>query len=166
MDRELLYLLVFIVTALPLLVSGFLRRPAGVSASKRSLAARFADGPLGTFLLRLRRGSVEPLRVELVKAGRHEDSVAEVFVDEEQKDIVYRNMAVNSTAVIGYDSEGKEMLLGNPTEGALLLYLRSMGIDYAAMRSATKIGLSLPSGRKEFLPLCFATKVPSITCPD
>lgn len=70
--------------------------------------------------------------------------VAEVFVDEGHKDLVYRNMAVNSTAVIGYDSEGKEMLLGNPTEGALLLYLRSMGIDYAALRSATKIVDEVP----------------------
>lgn len=70
--------------------------------------------------------------------------VAEVFIDDPHKDIVYLNMAVNSTAVIGTDAEGKEMLLGNPTERALLLHLRSMGMDYATMRSSAKIVDEVP----------------------
>lgn len=48
-------------------------------------------------------------------------------------------MAINSTAIIGMDSEGNETILGNPTEGALLLYLRDKGVDYAQLRSDAKV---------------------------
>jgi Ca2+-transporting ATPase len=49
------------------------------------------------------------------------------------------NMAINSTAIIGVDSEGNETILGNPTEGALLLYLRDKEVDYAQLRSDAKV---------------------------
>ena len=49
------------------------------------------------------------------------------------------NMAINSTAIIGVDSEGNETILGNPTEGALLLYLRDNSVDYAKLRSDAKV---------------------------
>ena len=49
------------------------------------------------------------------------------------------NMAINSTAIIGVDSEGNETILGNPTEGALLLYLRDKGVDYTQLRSDAKV---------------------------
>ena len=49
------------------------------------------------------------------------------------------NMAINSTAIIGVDSEGNETILGNPTEGALLLYLRDKGVDYAQLRADARV---------------------------
>lgn len=63
--------------------------------------------------------------------------VADVFPEfgEEMK----LNMAINSTAIIGVDSEGNETILGNPTEGALLLYLRDKEVDYAQLRSDSKV---------------------------
>ncbi len=63
--------------------------------------------------------------------------VADVFPEfgEEMK----LNMAINSTAIIGVDSEGNETILGNPTEGALLLYLRDREVDYAQLRSDAKV---------------------------
>ena len=63
--------------------------------------------------------------------------VADVFPEfgEEMK----LNMAINSTAIIGVDSEGNETILGNPTEGALLLYLRDKEVDYAQLRSDAKV---------------------------
>ncbi|MBQ4450170.1 MAG: calcium-translocating P-type ATPase, PMCA-type [Prevotella sp.] len=63
--------------------------------------------------------------------------VADVFPEfgEEMK----LNMAINSTAIIGVDSEGNETILGNPTEGALLLYLRDKEVDYAQLRSNAKV---------------------------
>lgn len=63
--------------------------------------------------------------------------VAEVFPEfgEEMK----LNMAINSTAIIGVDSEDNETILGNPTEGALLLYLRDREVDYAKLRSDAKV---------------------------
>ena len=63
--------------------------------------------------------------------------VAEVFPEpNSDMDMV---MAINSTAIIGMDSEGNETILGNPTEGALLLYLRDKGVDYAKLRSDAKV---------------------------
>ena len=42
--------------------------------------------------------------------------------------------AVNSTAEISIDAEGREQALGNPTECALLRWLQSQGIDYRPLR--------------------------------
>ena len=68
--------------------------------------------------------------------------VAEVFPESSSDfDMV---MAVNSTAIIGMDSEGNETILGNPTEGALLLYLRDKGVDYAKLRSDAKVIEEVP----------------------
>ncbi len=68
--------------------------------------------------------------------------VSEIFPEfgEEMK----LNMAINSTAIIGVDSEGNETILGNPTEGALLLYLRDKGVDYAQLRTDAKVIEEVP----------------------
>lgn len=169
MDRELLYLLVFIVTALPLLVSGFLGRPAGVSASKRSLAARFADGPLGTFLLRLRRGSVEPLRVELVKAGRHEDSVAEVFVDQVIKSVGFGLVGLIVGAVLPEDAKPvapvlvlvgcfvgwslPTMNLGNAVEARQKALVKALPFAIDLLVSAMRSGLDFGAAIRYYVNL-------------
>lgn len=44
------------------------------------------------------------------------------------------NLAVNSTAMLDGDK-----VMGNPTEGALLLWLRAKGIDYKTLREASKV---------------------------
>ena len=68
--------------------------------------------------------------------------VAEVFPEPTPElDMV---MAINSTAIIGVDSEGNETILGNPTEGALLLYLRDKGVDYAQLRAEAKVLEEVP----------------------
>ncbi len=68
--------------------------------------------------------------------------VSEIFPEfgEEMK----LNMAINSTAIIGVDSDGNETILGNPTEGALLLYLRDKGVDYAQLRTDAKVVEEVP----------------------
>lgn len=43
------------------------------------------------------------------------------------------SMAVNSTAELGLD-DGREVVIGNPTEGALLQWLKSKGVDYRELR--------------------------------
>lgn len=48
----------------------------------------------------------------------------------ESDEILAEGIAANSTAFL--DAEGK--VIGNPTEGALLLWLRDRGIDYAELR--------------------------------
>ena len=61
--------------------------------------------------------------------------VVEAFFDEANMDMVNLNMAVNSTAMLSLTEGGAEVL-GNPTEGALLLWLHKNGIDYEQLRGS------------------------------
>ena len=61
------------------------------------------------------------------------------FFGNPSDEVIYESMAVNSTAQLNLSS-GQPEVLGNPTEGALLLWLNSRGISYSALRnSVTKI---------------------------
>ncbi len=60
-----------------------------------------------------------------------------------QNDILPYVISVNSTAEL--DTRGDApLVLGNPTEGALLLYLRERGIDYNEIRLNTHVVRALP----------------------
>lgn len=52
--------------------------------------------------------------------------------------LLYASMAVNSTAHLDSSKEKVEVL-GNPTEGALLLWLRSVGVGYEDLRASHTI---------------------------
>ena len=56
------------------------------------------------------------------------------FIPEDDAARIYQGIAVNSTAQLDLSGE-KPQVLGNPTEGALLLWLRAQGVDYAALRA-------------------------------
>ena len=60
--------------------------------------------------------------------------VAEVKTFTADDALLYENMAVNSTAELDFTERDKPGVLGNPTEGALLLYLNSKGIPYSIQR--------------------------------
>lgn len=69
-------------------------------------------------------------------------TVADTFflVPQDQMPLIYEGIAVNSTAMLGKQADGTVQVLGNPTEGALLMWLDSKGIDYNALRdSAVKV---------------------------
>ena len=53
-------------------------------------------------------------------------------------DIAYENIAVNSTAHLDF-SDNKTKVLGNPTEGALLLWLHENGTNYLTLREDAEI---------------------------
>ncbi len=55
----------------------------------------------------------------------------------------HRDMAVNSTARLDL-STSSPTVLGNPTEGALLLWLQANGIDYRALRQEITVVSELP----------------------
>ena len=48
-------------------------------------------------------------------------------------------IAVNSTAELAPSQEGTLSPIGNPTEGAILLWLHEQGIDYHALRQSAKV---------------------------
>ncbi len=54
--------------------------------------------------------------------------------DDEMSRIITEGIAVNSTASLNLAHPDKPQVLGNPTEGALLLWLHGSGIDYQALK--------------------------------
>lgn len=54
-------------------------------------------------------------------------------------DIVDEGIAVNSTAYLDYSDTSKIKALGNPTEGALLLWLHERGVHYLPLREHAKM---------------------------
>ncbi|MDE7409406.1 MAG: calcium-translocating P-type ATPase, PMCA-type [Muribaculaceae bacterium] len=58
------------------------------------------------------------------------------FFGNPSDEVLCEGIAVNSTAQLDLSGE-KPQVLGNPTEGALLLWLTERGVDYAALRAKT-----------------------------
>lgn len=65
------------------------------------------------------------------------------FIPQSDASYIYQGIAVNSTAELDHSSE-KTKVLGNPTEGALLLWLENQGIDYNKLRSEVSRVEELP----------------------
>lgn len=57
--------------------------------------------------------------------------------------LIAEAMAVNSTAHLSSE-EGEDKALGNPTEGALLLWLREQGLDYRTLRESAPVVDQVP----------------------
>lgn len=65
------------------------------------------------------------------------------FVPESDAAYIDQGIAVNTTAVLDKSGDTPKVL-GNPTEGALLLWLDGRGIDYRELRSAVTVEEELP----------------------
>ena len=64
--------------------------------------------------------------------------------DETLIEDVYCNIATNSTAELTTDDDGKLMVIGNPTEGALLMWLNNRGVDHATYRGCCAVLEQVP----------------------
>ena len=53
--------------------------------------------------------------------------------------LIADSIAVNSTAALNNPESGEPHAIGNPTEGALLLWLQGKGVDYSERRNAYRI---------------------------
>ena len=71
-----------------------------------------------------------------MKDGRFDDSVTAWLMME--------NIALNSTAFLSFTDKQKVKVVGNPTEGALLLWLFDNNIDFVKMRDDVQIVNQLP----------------------
>ncbi len=65
------------------------------------------------------------------------------FFGEPSDQVIYEGIAVNSTAQLDMSGE-KTQVLGNPTEGALLLWLQKRGINYLDIKDKTTRVEELP----------------------
>ena len=79
--------------------------------------------------------------------------------------LLKEGIAVNSTASLDLSNPEKPVALGNPTEGALLLWLRDQGYDYQQIRDDIEIVDELPfsTDRKYMATLVRSTLLPNKT---
>lgn len=71
-------------------------------------------------------------------------SSAQMLGEDDESCHVAEGMAVNSTASLDYSDPVAPKVLGNPTEGALLLWLDKQGIDYRQLRAEAVVVEELP----------------------
>ena len=64
--------------------------------------------------------------------------------DESVLDDIYMNIAVNSTAELTLGDDDGVAIIGNPTEGALLMWISDLKVDYAPMREEATIVEQIP----------------------
>ena len=64
--------------------------------------------------------------------------------DKEELELVYRNIAVNSTAEVFKEADGKMTSIGNPTEIALLKWMTDAGMDYHVYRESASVITQIP----------------------
>lgn len=63
---------------------------------------------------------------------------------DETSRLIKEGIALNSTASLDFSNPDKPVVLGNPTEGALLLWLRNNGIDYRNLKDDANVVEELP----------------------
>lgn len=85
-----------------------------------------------------------------------------VYAEKLETNIFYEGLAVNSTAALDFSDKKKPQVLGNPTEGALLLWLNDKSVDYRTLRDSVKVAEELPfSTERKYM----ATVVESAAMP-
>ena len=60
------------------------------------------------------------------------------------QDLLHEGIAVNSTASLDLSDPANPQVLGNPTEGALLLWLHGQGVDYRSLREEAEAVAEVP----------------------
>lgn len=66
------------------------------------------------------------------------------LTDDEASLLIRENIALNSTATIDETKEGEPKVFGNPTEGALLLWLYQQGVDAQLLRQEVETIQQIP----------------------
>lgn len=64
--------------------------------------------------------------------------------DNEVSNFIKEGMAVNSTASLDLSDSEHPKAVGNPTEGALMLWLKSQGVDYMSLRQNAEVVNEIP----------------------
>ncbi len=91
--------------------------------------------------------------------------VSEMAIDretEEHRALAREAIAVNSTASLDFSDTHHPTVLGNPTEGALLLWLNDQGYDYRQLRTEAEVIDELPFSTER---KCMGTLVRSAQLP-
>ena len=81
------------------------------------------------------------------------------FDNSEVAHLMAEGIAINSTAFLDYSDKKKVKVIGNPTEGALLLWLFDNNVDYVRIRDEVKIVRQLPFTPR-YKYMCTVVKTP------
>ena len=79
---------------------------------------------------------------------RNQMSVNDIFAYCDVNDIIKESITVNSTAFLDFTKNEKVKVIGNPTEGALLLWLNNQGVNYNDYRDDMKLLYQVPFSTK------------------
>lgn len=90
-------------------------------------------------------GTLTRNQMRIYRTNFYSVGEAQTLDDSQDASIIKEGIAVNSTAFLEYSDDKKTVsALGNPTEGALLLWLNDMSIDYMQLRNNAKVVSQLP----------------------
>lgn len=89
-------------------------------------------------------GTLTQNRMQVAEADFFGLSEGGALGDNPESRLVVEGIAVNSTAELDMSDPLRPVALGNPTEGALLLWLKAAGIDYATLRGSAVVAETLP----------------------
>ena len=81
------------------------------------------------------------------------------FDNSEVAHLMAEGIAINSTAFLDFSDKKKVKVIGNPTEGALLLWLFDNNVDYVRIRDEVKIVRQLPFTPR-YKYMCTVVKAP------
>lgn len=70
--------------------------------------------------------------------------VDSTFYDDTLQEYVIKNVAINSTAELEQQEDDSYKVIGNPTEGALLKWITSLGYNYHSMREEIEVVKQTP----------------------
>ena len=103
-------------------------------------------------------GTLTQNKMQIYKAHFYGLQGGEALADDEASAIVRLSIACNTTAFLDESDGSSIVALGNPTEGALLLWLHDQGVDYMALRENNDILGQLPfSTMTKFMATVIAT---------
>ena len=89
-------------------------------------------------------GTLTQNKMQVYQAHFYGLSGGDRLDDDEASRLVTQGIACNSTAFLDDSDPNNIVALGNPTEGALLHWLRDAGVDYMTVRESCKILTQLP----------------------
>lgn len=88
-------------------------------------------------------GTLTQNKMQVYKSNFYDLFNQELRKDHEISHIIAEGIAVNSTASLDLSEEAPNVV-GNPTEGALLLWLNSQGFDYITLKESTERLTEIP----------------------
>ena len=84
-------------------------------------------------------GTLTQNKMQVYQAHFNGLSEGQHLAEDETSELIAQSIACNSTAYLDDSDSDHVVALGNPTEGALLLWLRDQGVDYMEMRENCKV---------------------------